>query len=92
MPSAISSIVAYCTFSSVFGYSPLFSTSGFAFQSAFELIPYPLVALAVSIAGLLFIRIFYGTRDYFEKLPVSPKYRPAIGRVSSVGLRSRGSK
>lgn len=80
IPSALASIIGYCTFGQAYGYEPLFTTpAGFEFHSFTELFPYTLLAIAVAIGAFLFVRIFYGARDQFERLPIPPALRPALG-------------
>ena len=79
IPAALSSIIAYCVFSLKFGFGSLFVTPHFVFRSAFELVPYTVLAVVVALAAGLFVRIFYGTHHYFRRLPIPPILRPAIG-------------
>ena len=79
IPSALASIIAYCVFSFVYGWQPLFTTYGFVFRDAAELLPYAILAVAVSGGAYLFIKVFYGTRDLFVALRLPNKIKPAIG-------------
>lgn len=84
VPAAISSIVAYCvyglilprelTFAHVFGGLADYST-----HSLLELLPYSVLALALSVVALTYIRCFYGIHDAFARLPGPRHIRPAIG-------------
>ncbi len=79
VPSAITSVVAYCVFSLFFGFQTLFVTPSFVFSSASELLPYTLLAVVVAICAGLHARCFYAVRDLFVKIPVKPHFKPAIG-------------
>ncbi len=79
VPSAITSVIAYCVFSLFFGFQTLFVTPPFVFSSAAELLPYTLLAIVVALCAGLYARCFYAIRDLFLKLPVRPHVKPAIG-------------
>jgi len=84
IPAAISSVVAY----SVFCFSlppekrfmPLFGrTIDLMPIGPAELIPFTLMALVLVLVGFVYIKVFYGTHAIFQKLPIKPHFRPAIG-------------
>jgi CIC family chloride channel protein len=79
IPAAIASIVAYCMFSLKFGFGALFDTPQFEFRSAAELLPYTGLAIVVALAAGLFVRVFYGTHDLFQKAKLPKVLKPAIG-------------
>ncbi len=83
--TVIASIVAYAVFSSIFGWKPLFSTPSFHFSNPIELISYTLLALIVGLFAIFYVKIFYGTRNLFRKIPIKPHFKPAIGGLM-VGL------
>jgi CIC family chloride channel protein len=78
-PSFIASIVAYSTFAMRFGWSPLFSTTDFKFSNPLELIPYTVLAVAVSLFVCFYVKVFYCVRDIFHKIHIKPHFKPAIG-------------
>jgi CIC family chloride channel protein len=80
IPAGISSVVAYCMFCLVFGWGSLFESPPFKFQNPLELGPYLVLALVLVGTGLLYIKMFYGTIHYFERLKKIPNHiKPAIG-------------
>ena len=79
VPSAITSVIAYCIFSLFFGFGHLFVTPSFKFHHAGELFPYTILAIVVAFSGNIFARLFYAIRDLFVKLPILPHFKPAIG-------------
>ncbi len=79
VPSAITSVIAYCVFSLFFGFGTLFTTPYMAFEHATELLPYTILAVIVALAAGIYARIFYAIRDAFQALPVLPHIKPAIG-------------
>lgn len=84
VPAAIASIIAYSVygmflppdlcFAHVFGGLADYST-----HSLMELLPYGLLALALSGVAVLYIKSFYGLHELFGKLPGPRHIRPAIG-------------
>jgi CIC family chloride channel protein len=87
-PAILSSIVAYSTFGSIFGWDPLFFTPNFTFSNPLELGPYLLLALVVALGGRMYAQVFYGVRDYFAKLGLPNWSKPALGGlvVGAIGL------
>lgn len=80
IPAGISSVVAYCLFCLVFGWGSLFDSPPFDFQNPWELGPYLVLALVLVATGACYVKIFYGTIHFFEKLKKIPNHiKPAIG-------------
>ncbi|HQZ65300.1 MAG TPA: chloride channel protein [Planctomycetaceae bacterium] len=86
VPAAIASIISYSVyglflpkdlcFAHIFGGLSLYLTG-----SLTELLPYTLLALALSIVAVLYIKVFYGIHNLFAKLPGPKHIRPAIGAL-----------
>ena len=84
VPAAIGSIIAYSVyglalpselcFAHVFG-----GLSGYSTNSLIELLPYTILAIALSVIGFLYVRGFYGIHHLFARLPGPRHIRPAIG-------------
>lgn len=84
IPAGISSVVAYCIFCLVFGWGSLFESPPFKFQNPLELGPYLVLALILVATGVLYVKIFYGTIRFFEKLKGIPNHiKPAIGGLAT---------
>jgi chloride channel protein, CIC family len=80
IPAGISSVVAYCLFCLVFGWGSLFDSPPFKFQNPLELGPYLVLALVLVGSGACYVKMFYGTIHFFEKMPHIPNHiKPAIG-------------
>lgn len=80
IPAGISSVVAYCLFCLVFGWGSLFDSPPFKFQNPMELGPYLVLALVLVGSGACYVKMFYGTIHFFEKLNHVPNHiKPAIG-------------
>ena len=79
IPAVISSLVAFSVFTTLTGQTQVFHTPAFQF-TWWELIPYFALGIICAIVGVLYVIIFYGTRDYFfRKLPIQPHFKPMIG-------------
>ncbi len=88
LPTGLASVVSYCAFGVLASWlggiadpwHPLFSTSAsLVFTSAWELLPYSILAVWVSILAMIYVRTFYGITHLFEYVPVRKSFRPAIG-------------
>ena len=79
IPCIISSIVAYSLFGSVTGWEPLLATPHFRFEYPGELFLYLLLGLSCALLGVVYVKVFYGVRGYFRRLPLPNWLKPAIG-------------
>ncbi len=80
IPCIIASIVAYSLFGAVTGWAPLLATPRFRFENPWELGLFFLLAVACAVLGWVYVRVFYGMRDWFHRLKgVPPALRPALG-------------
>lgn len=84
IPAGISSVVAYCLFCLVFGWGSLFESPPFKFQNPLELGPYLVLALVLVVTGAFYVKTFYGTIHFFEKIKrIPPHIKPAIGGLGT---------
>ena len=86
VPAAVSSTVAYCVYSlalpASLRFAPLFGQDvPFEVSSVLEMLPYTALALALVLAGVLYIKTFRGAQKLFQRLPVIPHVRPMIGAL-----------
>ncbi len=84
IPAALGSVIAYCTFGAVFGWSPLFIIppnvlEHLTFDNPLHLIPYTALAIFLAVLAMIYTRSFYGLTYLFRQLPLPPHVRPAIG-------------
>ena len=79
IPAAMSTIVGYSVFSLHSGFDPLFATPAFVFENPVELVVYTVLALAVTLAAGLFVKVFYTLHDFCEGLRTPPGVLPMIG-------------
>lgn len=82
IPAAIATIVAYCVFSLEFGFGSLFQTPKFEFHSAWELVPYTVLAAVVAAGAGLFAKTFYGVQGTFQRLKIPPAAKPMVGGLA----------
>lgn len=83
LPAGIASTISYCTFSSVFGWAPLFATPKFEFHNPLELGPYLVLALAMAILAMIYTRTFYGCVYLFHQWKIPPHFKPAFGGLAT---------
>ena len=91
VPAATSSIVAYSVFTQSLPaetrFLPLFGTGlNHLFASPIELIPYAVLAFVLTLVGGLYVQTFYGTQKIFQRLPIIPHLRPALGAALAGGI------
>ncbi len=81
IPTAIASTVAYSLFCSIFGWGSLFKAGDFHYSNILELAPYTVLAAALTLGAFLFVKIFWGFHDFFQKLTIPMWIKPAIGGI-----------
>ncbi len=80
LPCLASSIVAYSTFALFITPRPIFLLPGIHFSGLRELPLYAILTLLCAGMGWLYVRVFYGLRDWFFKpMPIPRQLKPAIG-------------
>jgi len=83
IPAGFASVVSYCTFGAFFGWDPLFETPQLHFDNPWQLGPYMLLALLMSLLAMLYTRTFYGTAHWFRSLRMPNYLKPAFGAFGS---------
>ncbi|MGB9023057.1 MAG: chloride channel protein, partial [Candidatus Bathyarchaeia archaeon] len=79
MPVILASVIGAATASSYFGQRPAFNAEGLASWTPPELGLYVILGLAFGVISVLWIRVFYGVEDWFERMRVPSRYKPALG-------------
>ncbi len=80
LPCLASSIVAYSTFALFITPRPIFLLPPITFSGLRELPMYALLTLLCAGMGWLYVRTFYGLRDWFFKpMPIPRQLKPAVG-------------
>lgn len=85
----ISSVTGYAIFTTIFGHEPIFETASGHFSNPVELVFYAALALVCVPFGFVYVKVFYGLRDYvFRRLPLRRVLVPALGGllVGALGL------
>ncbi|HII01206.1 TPA: CBS domain-containing protein [Methanosarcinaceae archaeon] len=85
IPIVISSVFATLISSTVFGIKPI-QTSYYELVNPYqELILYLVLGLLAGIVATILIRTLYFTKEIFEKMPLHPAFKPALGGLG-VGI------
>ncbi|NPA39087.1 MAG: chloride channel protein [Thermodesulfobacteria bacterium] len=79
MPVVVSSAMGTITSRIIFGNQPAFKMPPYAFISHWELVFYIFLGIFVGLIAHFFIKTFYGTKAYFDRLKISPYLKPFIG-------------
>jgi CIC family chloride channel protein len=80
LPCLASSIVAYSTFALFITPQPIFLLPPLTFHGLRELPLFIILTLACTALGWLYVRVFYGLRDWFFKpMPIPRAIKPAVG-------------
>ena len=74
LPCLTSSIVAYSTFALFVTPKPIFDVPDLAFHGLRELPLFSILAIVCAIVGWLYVKGFYGLRDYFFKRIPIPRH------------------
>ncbi len=91
IPSFMATTVAYCVYNIILGvvfhadqaiYQPLFSVAGgesIRFRDPLLLLPITVLALVMTIASFVFVRGLQTAKWTFDRMPLRPWLKPAIG-------------
>jgi CIC family chloride channel protein len=80
LPCLASSIVAYSTFALFITPHPIFSLPAMTFRGLHELPLFMALTLVCAPVGWLYVRVFYGLRDFlFKPLRMPKQLKPALG-------------
>jgi CIC family chloride channel protein len=80
LPCLASSIIAYSTFALFISPKPIFLVPAMTFRGLGELPQFAALAVVCAGLGWLYVRVFYGIRDYvFHPLPIPRHLKPALG-------------
>ena len=80
LPCLASAIVAYSTFALFISPRPIFVVPPLEFHGFRELPVFAVLAVVCAAVGWLYVKVFYGMRDYvFHPLPIPRHVKPAVG-------------
>ena len=88
IPCLISSVVAYLIYSYFMGFKHLFGSNQLSFNNVGSLFYYAILGFVCFGFGWIYVKVFYGFRDYFfDKLPLHRVLVPVVGGllVGSIG-------
>lgn len=86
IPGFIASVIGYTIFAMWSGWTPVFGSAlGFTFDDPKTLGWYAVLGVVAAGVGIVYVKVFYGTRDLFHRIGVPPHVKPAIGGLL-VGL------
>ncbi len=95
LPASAASVIAYSLYTQSLPpdsrFVPLFGEDlQHLFSTPLELIPYAILAIILTIMAIGYAGILRGTRGLFERMPLPPHVRPAIGAglagLTAIGL------
>lgn len=88
IPSVLSSIVSYTVFTLYYGWGTIFHIPILSPVIApSELLIYGVFGIFCAVIGYIYIHFFYGIRDhFFNRIPISKIFRPALGGLMLGGL------
>lgn len=84
--TVLSSVVAYTLNGVIVGWEPIFDVPAtLGIESAVQFLEFALLGVLGGLVAAILPSIFYGARDLFQRVPVPPHIKPAIGGLL-VGL------
>jgi CIC family chloride channel protein len=79
----IAAVTAYAINGIFFGWTPIFQIpAGLTFHRPGVLIWYAVLGVLAGMLGSILPRLFYRMRDGFNRLPINPIFRPAVGGLA----------
>ncbi len=79
VPAIIASVIGYTLFGYIMGFSPVFRVEEEYSLNLLHLPLFLILGIASAFVGILYIRTFYATFDFFRKLNFPKFLKPAIG-------------
>ena len=80
-PIVVSSVAATVVSRHFLGDFSAFDIPHYELVSVFEMIPYVILGVLAAFVALAFTNILYKSEDLFERLPIPPVLKPALGGV-----------
>ncbi len=89
VPAFVASIIAYSVYCGITGvWGPMFNIPPLQFLHPLELPFFVLLGVGCVLTGSLYVKVFYGLRDGFRRIPIPNHFKPALGglAVGIIGL------
>jgi CIC family chloride channel protein len=83
MPVILASVIGATTAASYLGQTPAFNAQGLTSWTPSELPLYIVLGLVFGVISVVWVKVFYGVEDVFEKLKAPPRYKPALGGIAT---------
>ena len=83
MPVIIASVTGAAVAATFLGQKPAFNAEGLTSWTPPELVFYAILGLIFGIISVLWVKSFYAIEGVFERLKVSPTYKPALGGLAT---------
>lgn len=86
VPAAVATIISYCVYvyslPAELQFIPLFGEGWqFGMGSLLEFLPLAFLALALTLAGYAYVKVYYGVHGAFGKIPMPRMLKPALGAL-----------
>jgi len=82
IPAIIASVVGYSIFALIFGWETMFETPYYTFRDPLELVFFGILGFICAFIAILYVKIFYGVRNLFQKLPLPSMFKPSLGGLA----------
>jgi CIC family chloride channel protein len=79
VPSLVASTIAYTVFALFFGWQPLFTMPHFAFDNAWKLFPYMILAIVVALGSKFYVIVFRQSEMFWRSSKLPAWSRPCAG-------------
>lgn len=84
IPAVLASVVSFGVYALYFGSDPVFVVPEFVYEFCLShLFPFTILAVVAAICAIIFVKVFYGFRDCFDRLKTKPYIKPALGGVAT---------
>ncbi len=88
-PIIVSSVIATLTSRFITGDFAAFTVPKYTLISIWEIGPYVLLGVLGGVVAILFIKVLYFFEDFFDRIPVRPLIKPALGGllIGAIGFK-----
>jgi CIC family chloride channel protein len=83
MPVILASVIGATTAALYLGQTPAFNAVGLTAWVPSELPLYIVLGLVFGVISVLWVKVFYGVEEVFERLKAPPRYKPALGGIAT---------